>query len=140
MTDQTPLEQSAVEIRRLLAEADPGACLLLDCRTPEEHATARIAGVMAAKRTSDIVPLCHPLPLDAVEVAVSFPDDRTIAIDSLVRTTARTGVEMEALCAVAAAALAVYDMCKAVDPGIVIEWIRLEQKTGGIHGDYARGG
>ncbi|MFM7205736.1 MAG: cyclic pyranopterin monophosphate synthase MoaC [Planctomycetaceae bacterium] len=101
-------------------------------------ATARVAGIMAAKRTSDLVPLCHPLPIEAVEIAVSFPDDRTVAIESVVRTTARTGVEMEALAAVAAAALTIYDMCKAVDPDMAIERIRLEEKTGGVHGDYRR--
>ena len=102
-------------------------------------ATARIAGIMAAKRTSEIVPLCHPLPLDGVEVAVSFPDPGLICIETAVRTTARTGVEMEALVAAAAAALAIYDMCKSIDPSMTVEQIRLEAKTGGVHGDYVRG-
>ena len=102
-------------------------------------ATARIAGIMAAKRTSDIVPLCHPLPLEGVDVAVSFPDPGVVSIETTVRTTARTGVEMEALVAAAAAALAIYDMCKSIDPDMTVEQIRLEQKTGGIHGDYVRG-
>jgi cyclic pyranopterin phosphate synthase len=102
-------------------------------------ATARIAGIMAAKRTSDIIPLCHPLPLDGVEVAVAFPDAATIAVETAVRTTARTGVEMEALVAAAAAALAIYDMCKSIDPDMAIEQVRLEEKTGGVHGDYRRG-
>jgi cyclic pyranopterin phosphate synthase len=102
-------------------------------------ATARIAGIMAAKRTSDIIPLCHPLPLDGVEVAVAFPDAATVAVETAVRTTARTGVEMEALVAAAAAALAIYDMCKSIDPDMTIEQVRLEEKTGGVHGDYRRG-
>jgi len=102
-------------------------------------ATARIAGIMAAKRTSDIIPLCHPLPLDSVEVAVAFPDAATVAVETAVRTTARTGVEMEALVAAAAAALAIYDMCKSIDPDMAIEQVRLEEKTGGVHGDYRRG-
>jgi cyclic pyranopterin phosphate synthase len=102
-------------------------------------ATARIAGIMAAKRTSDIIPLCHPLPLDGVEVAVAFPDAATVAVETAVRTTARTGVEMEALVAAAAAALAIYDMCKSIDPDMAIEQVRLEEKTGGVHGDYRRG-
>ncbi len=101
-------------------------------------ATARIAGIMAAKRTSEFVPLCHPLPLEAVEVAVSFPDAATVAVDTIVRTTARTGVEMEALVAATSAALAIYDMCKSIDPDMSIERIRLEEKTGGVHGDYVR--
>lgn len=103
-------------------------------------ATARIAGIMAAKRTSDIVPLCHPLPLEAIDVSVSFPDSGTIAIETTVRTTARTGVEMEALVAATAAALAIYDMSKSIDPDMAIERVRLEEKTGGVHGDYRRGG
>ncbi len=102
-------------------------------------ATARIAGIMAAKRTSDIIPLCHPLPLDSVEVAVAFPDAATVAVETAVRTTARTGVEMEALVAAAAAALAIYDMCKSIYPDMAIEQVRLEEKTGGVHGDYRRG-
>ncbi len=102
-------------------------------------ATARVAGIMAAKRTSDIVPLCHPLPLEAVEVAVSFPDATTVVVETRVRTTARTGVEMEALVAASAAALTLYDMCKSIDPEMAVEWIRLEEKTGGVTGDFIRG-
>lgn len=101
-------------------------------------ATARLAGIMAAKRTSDVVPLCHPLPLEAVEVAVSFPDAATVLIETRVKTTARTGVEMEALVAASAAALTIYDMCKSIDPDMAMEWIRLEEKTGGVTGDYLR--
>ena len=103
-------------------------------------ATARIAGIMAAKQTSDIIPLCHPLPLEAVEVTISFPDPQTAVIETTVRTTGRTGVEMEALVAAAAAALTIYDMCKSIDPDMTVERVRLEEKTGGVHGDYRRGG
>ncbi len=103
-------------------------------------ATARIAGIMAAKKTSEFVPLCHPLPLEAVEVAISVPDAVTVAIETRVRTTARTGVEMEALTAATAAALAIYDMCKSIDPDMAVERVQLEEKTGGIHGDYRRKG
>ena len=101
-------------------------------------ATARIAGIMAAKRTSDLIPLCHPLPLDGVELAVSFPEPGLVLLESFVRTTARTGVEMEALVAASAAALTIYDMCKSIDPDMTIERVRLEAKTGGVHGDYRR--
>jgi cyclic pyranopterin phosphate synthase len=101
---------------------------------------ARIAGIMAAKRTSDIVPLCHPLPLDSVDVSLSFAGPEEVVIEACVRATARTGVEMEALLAVSAAALTVYDMCKSIDRGMSIEQVRLDEKTGGSRGDYSRAG
>mgnify|MGYP006278800645 CR=1 FL=1 len=101
---------------------------------------ARLAGIMAAKRTSDIVPLCHPLPLDSVEVSLTVSGPACIVIEAVVRATARTGVEMEALAAVAAAALTVYDMSKSIDRDMSIEEIRLEEKTGGVRGDYHRAG
>jgi len=101
-------------------------------------ATARLAGIMAAKRTSDIVPLCHPLPLDSVDVSLAFAEQGYVVIEAVVRATARTGVEMEALTAVTAAALAIYDMCKSIDRGMSIEAICLEEKTGGSRGDYVR--
>ena len=99
---------------------------------------ARLAGIMAAKRTGELIPLCHPLPLDAVSVSFSFPDDQTVAIEAEVRVTARTGVEMEALVAVSAATLTIYDMCKAIDRGMVIERIQLEEKSGGRSGHFQR--
>jgi cyclic pyranopterin phosphate synthase len=101
-------------------------------------AAARLAGVMAAKRTSDIVPLCHPLPLDAVDVAIEFPAADVVLITTRVRATARTGVEMEALVAAMAAAMAIYDMSKSIDPGMVVAAVQLEEKTGGVRGDYRR--
>ena len=102
-------------------------------------ATARLAGILAAKRTSDIVPLCHPLPLDSVEVSIAFADADAVAIEAVVRATARTGVEMEALVAVTAAALAIYDMAKSIDQSMTIESVQLEEKHGGTRGDYVRG-
>jgi len=102
-------------------------------------ATARLAGILAAKRTSDIVPLCHPLPLDSVEVSIGFADTDAVAIEAVVRATARTGVEMEALVAVTAAALAIYDMAKSIDQSMTIESVQLEEKHGGTRGDYVRG-
>lgn len=98
-------------------------------------AAARLAGIMAAKKTADLIPLCHPLPLSQVDVGLeALPDG--YAIEARVRTTARTGVEMEALTAVSAAALTIYDMVKAVDKGMVIGAIRLVRKTGGRSGDF----
>ncbi len=102
-------------------------------------AAARLAGIMAAKRTSEIVPLCHPLPLDSVAVTLRFDDPGAVEIESVVRATARTGVEMEALVAASAAALTLYDMTKSIDPGMTIEGVRLEEKTGGTRGDWRRG-
>jgi cyclic pyranopterin monophosphate synthase len=100
---------------------------------------ARLAGIMAAKRTSELIPLCHPLPLDSVTIDFSFPDDATLGIEATARVTARTGVEMEALTAVSVAALTVYDMCKAIDRGITIAAIQLEEKSGGRSGHWRRG-
>ena len=96
---------------------------------------ARVAGIQAAKRTADLVPLCHPVPLTHVAVELSLEQDG-IAIRSVARATWHTGVEMEALAAVAGAALCVYDMLKAVDRSMVIEGVRLVRKTGGRSGDY----
>ncbi len=99
-------------------------------------ATARIAGITAAKRTSEWIPLCHPLPLDWVCVDFSRDSRETLSIRCTTKTSARTGVEMEALTGVMAAALALYDMAKAADKSIVIGPIRVERKTGGRSGDY----
>jgi cyclic pyranopterin monophosphate synthase len=100
---------------------------------------ARLAGIMAAKRTAELIPLCHVLPLDAVAVSFSFPDDESVLIEATARVSARTGVEMEALVAASVAALTLYDMCKSLDRGIVIERVVLEEKSGGRSGHYVRG-
>jgi cyclic pyranopterin phosphate synthase len=97
---------------------------------------ARLAGIMAAKRTAELIPLCHPLPLTAVELDLAPEGESTVAITATVRTTARTGVEMEALTAASVAALTVYDMCKAVDRGMRIEGLRVIAKSGGKSGDF----
>lgn len=97
---------------------------------------ARLAGILGAKRTADLIPLCHPLPLDSIRIEFAFPDDTSVRIEATVRVTARTGVEMEALTAVSIAALTVYDMCKAVDRVMSIEKIRLEEKSGGRSGHF----
>src|SRR5271155_5413245 len=98
---------------------------------------ARFAGIQAAKRTSDLIPMCHPLPLSFIDVTTEITTDG-IAIRSTAATTGPTGVEMEALTAASVAALTIYDMCKALDKGIVIREIRLERKSGGKSGDYQR--
>lgn len=98
---------------------------------------ARLAGIMAAKKTSDLIPMCHPLSLSHVDVTVSLCENGVI-ITSKVTTESATGVEMEALVAVSVAALTVYDMCKALDKGIEIRNVVLERKSGGKSGDYLR--
>jgi cyclic pyranopterin monophosphate synthase len=98
---------------------------------------ARVAGVMAAKRTAELIPMCHPIPLSKVEVHVEVQKDG-VAIRTLARTTAVTGVEMEALVAASVAALTVYDMCKALDKGIEIREVHLVRKSGGKSGHYQR--
>lgn len=100
-------------------------------------AVARIAGIMAAKRTAELIPLCHPLPLTSVAVDLRpEPQHSALAIEATVRCSGRTGVEMEALTAVSVAALTIYDMCKAIDRAMRITDIRLARKTGGKSGDY----
>ena len=99
---------------------------------------ARLAGIMAAKKTADLIPLCHPLPLTSVKLGFTFPANDTVRIEATTKVFGRTGVEMEALTAVTVAALTVYDMCKAVDRGMTIEAVRLEEKSGGKSGDFVR--
>ena len=99
---------------------------------------ARLAGIMAAKRTGELIPLCHPLPLDGATIEFDFVDEQTLGVEATVRCTGRTGVEMEALTAVSVAALTVYDMCKSVDRGMTIEQVRLEEKNGGRSGHFVR--
>jgi len=97
---------------------------------------ARLAGIMATKRTADLIPLCHPLAIDGVTVDLTIVDGQTVRIESTVRIHGRTGVEMEALTAVSVAALTVYDMCKAVDRGMVLGPARLLEKSGGKSGHF----
>ena len=108
-------------------------------RTPKGDPieTARLAGIMAAKRTAELIPLCHPLSLTHIDVRAEV-HDTGIYLEAEAATQAQTGVEMEALTAASVAALTIYDMCKAVDRGMMITDVRLEQKTGGKSGDYIR--
>ncbi|MGC2635875.1 MAG: cyclic pyranopterin monophosphate synthase MoaC [Acidobacteriaceae bacterium] len=127
-------------------EAEASAFVVLSAETlaalphnPKGNAleVARIAGIQAAKRTAELIPLCHPLPLSFIDVRAEVVEGG-IAIRATAATTAQTGVEMEALTAASVAALTVYDMCKAADKGIVIRDLRLERKTGGKSGDWVR--
>jgi cyclic pyranopterin phosphate synthase len=99
---------------------------------------ARLAGIMAAKRTAELIPLCHNLPLESVTIDFDFADDNALSISATVQVEAKTGIEMEALTAVSMAALTVYDMCKGVDRGMSIGPIQLEEKSGGRSGHWRR--
>jgi cyclic pyranopterin phosphate synthase len=99
---------------------------------------ARLAGIMAAKKTSDLIPLCHPLQITGATIDFAFEDDSVLRIEASVKVFGKTGVEMEALTAASVAALTVYDMCKSADRGMTIERIRLEEKSGGKSGAFAQ--
>ena len=128
----------AVASARVLLSSDT-VDALRQHRTPKGDPleAARLAGIMAAKKTADLIPLCHPLPLTHIDVQAHI-NDEGIALMAEVSTNAQTGVEMEALTAVSVAALTIYDMCKALDKAIVITDVVLELKTGGKSGDYQR--
>jgi len=127
-------------------EAEASAFVVMSCKVLKSLAsnpkgdpfeTARLAGIMAAKKTAELIPLCHPLTLSHIDVELRQCENG-IAIASRVRTTAETGVEMEALVEASVAALTVYDMCKALDKGIEIREVVLQRKSGGKSGDYIR--
>jgi cyclic pyranopterin phosphate synthase len=128
----------ALASARVLMSAETVATLRAG-RTPKGDPleAARIAGIMAAKRTADLIPLCHPLPLTHADVRAELRDDG-VYLEAEASTNAQTGVEMEALTAAAVAALTVYDMCKAVEKGMTITDVRLEEKTGGKSGAWRR--
>ena len=123
--------------RAVLRMAPGTARRLRELPKGDALATAQLAGIMAAKRTSELIPLCHPLPLTNVEVALDVRGD-SVEIQATAETVAQTGVEMEALTAVSVACLTLYDMCKAVDRGMSLSGIRLVEKRGGRSGTYRR--
>ena len=131
-----PVSERRAKARGFVRLSPDTVALVRDGRTPKGDvlAVARVAGIMAAKRTSEIIPLTHPLPLTHVGVELAV-EDEGIAIEATAATTAQTGVEMEALTAVTAAALTLYDMLKAVEKGARITDVRLVEKTGGTSGD-----
>ena len=133
ITTRTAVASGFVRMAAATVEA------IRDHRTPKGDPleVARLAGIMASKRTAELIPLCHPLPLNHADVQLELRADG-IAITATARTDSKTGVEMEALTAATVAALTIYDMCKAVDKSMVITDIRLESKTGGRSGDYRR--
>ena len=137
-SDKAATTRRAVASARVLMSPET-VTAVQEHRTPKGDPleAARLAGIMAAKRTAELIPLCHPLPLTHVDVQARV-EDYGIHLESSVSTHAQTGVEMEALTAVSVAALTIYDMCKALDKGIIISDVRLERKTGGKSGDFVR--
>lgn len=138
VTDKAPTHRTATAagtVFMLPSTAD--AIRTLGVPKGDVLAVAQVAGVMAAKRTSDIIPMCHPLALTGVDVRFALGEDR-VDIEATVKCKGETGVEMEALHAVSAAALTIYDMCKALQKDMVISDVRLLKKTGGKSGDYHR--
>ena len=141
VSGKDPTDRSATARARIVMQPETLALILRgEAKKGDVLGVARLAGIMAAKRTADLIPLCHPLPLSAVAVELR-PDEQESAVEiaATVRTTARTGVEMEALTAASVAALTVYDMCKAVDRGMRIEAIRVVRKQGGKSGVFEQG-
>ena len=136
-SDKEISSRRAIASARVLMSPETVAALR-EHRTPKGDPleAARLAGIMAAKRTADLIPLCHPLPLRHIEVRAELTETG-VALQAEAATRAQTGVEMEALTAVSVAALTVYDMCKALEKGMTITDIRLEFKTGGKSGDYS---
>lgn len=137
-SDKATTTRHAVASARVLMAPETVAAVQSH-RTPKGDPleAARLAGIMGAKRTAELIPLCHPLPLTHVDVQATI-QDYGIYLEANVSTNAQTGVEMEALTAVSVAALTIYDMCKALDKRIVISDVRLERKTGGKSGDFIR--
>jgi len=139
-SDKATTARHAVASARVLMSAETIAAVK-EHRTPKGDPleAARLAGIMAAKRTAELIPLCHPLPLTHVDVQARV-EDFGVYLEAQVSTNAQTGVEMEALTAVSIGALTIYDMCKALDKSITISDVRLESKSGGKSGDYRRQG
>jgi cyclic pyranopterin phosphate synthase len=140
VTDKDVTDRTATAQARIVMQ--PATLALIQAGTAEKGdvlGTARLAGIMAAKRTADLIPLCHPLPLTKVSVDLTpDPASSAVEITATVRTAGRTGVEMEALTAASVAALTVYDMCKAVDRGMRIEALRVTHKAGGKSGEFSQ--
>lgn len=133
ITDRTARAEAIVVMARAAFDALAAGAL----KKGDALGVARVAGIMAAKRTSDLIPLCHPLPITSVSVDFELLSPRAaVRVEAAVKVSGRTGVEMEAMTAASVAALTIYDMCKAIDKGIVIEQVRLLEKSGGKSGAY----
>lgn len=138
--DKEPASRSAVAGARVLVNAETFNLIKSGgVKKGDVLTVAQIAGIMGAKRTSDLIPMCHPIIIDGVKLELRLDEEKVaVEIKATVTCTGRTGVEMEALTAVSVAALTVYDMCKAVQRDMIISDVRLISKTGGIHGDFSR--
>ena len=134
---QATHRRAVARCRVLMSPSTATAVSNQDLAKGDVLAVARIAGIQAAKRTSDLIPLCHPLMLSSVSVSFEVNDDHVV-VEAVAEVVDRTGVEMEALTACSVAALTIYDMCKAVDKGMVISDLALWEKTGGRSGEYRR--
>jgi cyclic pyranopterin phosphate synthase len=133
-TARTARAEAFVRLNEDAANALRGATLAKG----DAFAAAQLAGIMAAKKTGELIPLAHPIPLGAVDVAFGWDEPTLLRIETRATTVGQTGVEMEAMVAASVAALTIYDMCKAADKGIVVERVRLIEKTGGKSGDWRR--
>lgn len=137
--DKASTKRRAVAQARIIAEAETVTAIMGGAlKKGDALAVARVAGIMAAKKTSDLIPLCHPIPLTKVSVDIKAAGTKAILIRATAETTGQTGVEMEALVAASTAALTLYDMAKAIDRAIVITDICLVEKSGGKSGDFTR--
>lgn len=138
--EKPPTRRSATAAGRVLVNSDTFRLIKSGGMKKGDVLTvAQVAGVMGAKRTPELIPMCHPILIDGIDLRLSLNEDiLSVEIEATVSCDGRTGVEMEALTAVSAAALTVYDMCKAVQKDMVIEDIRLIRKSGGVHGDFER--
>jgi cyclic pyranopterin monophosphate synthase len=133
-TARTARAEAFVRLSEDAANALRGAALAKG----DAFAAAQLAGIMAAKKTGELIPLAHPIPLGAVDVGFKWDEPTLLRIETRATTVGQTGVEMEAMVAASVAALTIYDMCKAADKGIVVERVRLIEKTGGKSGDWRR--
>lgn len=138
--EKAPSRRTATAAARVLVNGDTFALIRAGgVKKGDVLTVAQLAAIMGAKRTPDLIPLCHPIPLEKIEARLRLDEARcSVEIETTVATDGKTGVEMEALTAAAAAALTVYDMCKAVQRDMVITDLRLLAKSGGVHGDYRR--
>lgn len=138
VSDKKETKRVAMAQAEISGKTDVIKALLEGTKKGDALATARIAAIMAAKKTHELIPLCHPLALSGIDVSIEQVDETRLRIEVAVKTTGQTGVEMEALTACSVGALTLYDMGKALDKGMVISQVKLLAKSGGKSGDYRR--